>query len=106
MVSSGLQRTPRRSQMAFSSASTSATSASRCGSVGARRSRLNRQRPGTTLIEPPGTFSMPMVATESPSRAARRSMNSASSATAAAASRRRFIGVVPAWLAMPTASHW
>jgi hypothetical protein len=39
-------------------------------------------------------------------RAARCSTYSASSATATAASRRRSIGVVPAWLAMPVTSHW
>ena len=66
---------------------------------------MNWQRPGTTLVEPPGTFRMPMVPTESPSRAARCSTNSASSATATAASRRRFMGVVPAWLAMPVTSQ-
>ncbi|KAG1166108.1 hypothetical protein G6F35_018387 [Rhizopus arrhizus] len=87
--------------MAASSASTSLTSASRCGSLGARKSRLNRHSPGTTLIEPFGTSSIPIVPTESPSWAARRSTYSASSAVAVAASRRRSIGVVPAWQAMP-----
>jgi hypothetical protein len=52
-----------------------------------------------------GHLRMPMVPTESPSRAARCSTYSASSATATAASRRRSIGVVPAWLAMPVTSH-
>ena len=65
----------------------------------------NVHLPGTTLIEPLGTWSCPMVATESPSAAARFSMYRASSATAQAASRLRSMGVVPAWLAMPTISH-
>ncbi len=96
IVSSILKCRPRRAQIDFSSASTSLASASRASLVVARRSRLKLQRPGTTLIEPLGTFSMPMVPTTSGTPAARRSTNCASSATATAASRRRFIGVVPA----------
>ena len=57
--------------------------------------------PGTTLIEPFGTSSMPTVPTEPASAAARRSTYSNSSAAAVAASRRLPMGVVPAWLAMP-----
>ena len=86
------------------SARTSAAQASRTASVVARMSSEKRQRPGTTLIEPPGTSSMPTVPTRSGTDAARRSRNSASSATAAAASWRIVIGVVPAWLAVPSAS--
>ena len=55
MASSLLQRRPRRAVIACSSASMSATRASRWASVGARMSRLKQQRPGTTLIEPLGT---------------------------------------------------
>ena len=98
------QLSPRTRTMRASSACTSAASASRAASVVARRSRLKWQRPGTTLIEPPGTCSMPTVPTTSGTAMARFSTNSASSATATAASRRRSIGVVPAWLAMPTIS--
>jgi hypothetical protein len=105
IVSSIEWRTPRRSQISLSLASTSITIASRCGSVGARKSSVKTQRPGMTLVEPFGTSRMPMVPTESPSRVARCSTNNASSATATAASRRLFIGVVPAWLAMPVTSH-
>ena len=65
----------------------------------------NKQRPGTTLTEPLGTCSMPMVATESLSVSARCSTYKASSASAVAASARRFMGVVPAWLAVPMISH-
>ena len=68
-------------------------------------SSVNRQRPGTTLVEPLGTCSMPIVPTDVPSRVARFSTNSASSATPTAASARRSIGVVPAWLAMPMTSQ-
>ena len=106
MVSSVAKRTPRRSQMVRNCARMSRSSASRCALLGARRSSENRQRPGTTLMEPPGTCSMPTVATESPSAPARCSAYKASSATAQAASRRRSMGVVPAWQAMPTTSHW
>ena len=71
IVSSTLAETPRRSQIACSSASTSATQSSRTGSVVARMSRLKRQRPGMTLVEPPGTSSMPMVPTRFGCSAAR-----------------------------------
>ena len=90
--------------MRASSARTSAAQASRTSLVVARMSRLKWQRPGTTLIEPSGTSSMPTVPTRCGTLAARFSTNSTSSATAAAASRRRSIGVVPAWLAMPIIS--
>ena len=52
--------------MAASSASTSRASASRDSLVVARRSRLNLHLPGTTLIEPFGTSSMPTVPTQAP----------------------------------------
>ena len=92
---------PRRVQIRSISASTSAARASRAALVVARRSRLKRQRPGTTLMEPAGTSSWPTVPTTSGTEAARRSTYRMTSAAAAAASRRRFMGVVPAWLAMP-----
>ncbi len=95
---------PRRSQIAFSSASTSAAQASRTSSVVARMSRLNWQRPGTTLIEPPGTCSMPIVATTSGTAARALSRIERQLGHGGAASRRRSIGVVPAWLAMPMIS--
>jgi hypothetical protein len=100
----GWTHDPYGAEIAASSASTSAASASRAASVVALRSRLKRQRPGTTLIDPEGTSSMPTVPTTSGTAAARRSTKSASSATASAASRRRPIGVVPAWLAWPVTS--
>ena len=65
MVCSSVYDSPRRAAMRCSSARTSAASASRTGSVVARRSRLNRQRPGTTLIDPAGTCSCPTVPTAS-----------------------------------------
>ena len=48
-----------------------ARSASRTSLVVARMSRLNWQRPGTTLIEPLGTSSMPTVPTTFGTAAAR-----------------------------------
>jgi hypothetical protein len=51
-----------------------------------------------------GHLQLPTVPTTSGTLPARFSTYSSSSATAAAASRRRSIGVVPAWLAMPITS--
>ena len=96
--------THRRSPMARRPSRMSFAQASRAASVVARTSRLKLQRPGTTLIEPLDTCSMPTVATTSGTADAQRSASSTSSAAAAAASRRRSIGVVPAWLAMPVIS--
>jgi len=73
IVSSRCAVTPRRAQIASSSACTSRAQASRTASVVARMSRLKRQRPGTTLIEPAGTSRMPTVATRSGTAAPRRS---------------------------------
>ena len=80
-------------------------SASRAALVVARKSRLNWQRPGTTLTDPLGTCNWPMVPTQvSATCSARFSTYKANSATAVAASRLRSMGVVPAWLAMPEIS--
>ena len=51
-------------------------------------SRLNSQRPGTTLTEPFGTLSMPTVPTKSGSLAQRRSTYNTNSLAAQAASLR------------------
>ena len=73
-VASRWQTRPRRLQISSRAFKTSFSKASRCGSVGARMSIEKRHLPGTTLMEPLGTCSWPMVATESPSAAARFSM--------------------------------
>ena len=73
VVRSSVYDRPRRSQMAASAPRTSASSASRAALVVARMSRLKWQRPGTTLMEPAGTCSMPTVPTTSGTLAARRS---------------------------------
>ena len=87
---------PRRLQMASNSAQIAATARSRFASTGARASMVNRAWPGITLIAPGSASSLPTVATSSGSAAAMRSTASTHSAAAASASRRRFIGTVPA----------
>ena len=74
IVSSRKNDRPRRSQIAAAAASTSSTQASRTGSVVARMSSVNLQRPGTTLVDPFGTSSIPIVPTRfgaSPARFSR-----------------------------------
>jgi len=92
---------PRRSAISCAAASTACASSSRAASVGARTSRLKRQRPGTTLMDPCGTSRIPTVATVPGRCCASRSTASVSSAAPAAASRRCPMGVVPAWQATP-----
>jgi hypothetical protein len=60
IVSSRARPTPRRAQIASSSATGRRRQASRTSSVVERMSRVKRQRPGTTLIEPLH-LEMPMV---------------------------------------------
>ena len=81
-----------------------ATAACRCASVGARTSSENVVRPGITFMAPGCASMRPTVATTSGSPVAMRSTASTHCAAAASASRRKAIGTVPAWPAMPVNS--
>ncbi len=102
-VRSSVKLTPRRSQISARRARTSASSASRAASVVARRSRLNSAAARDHVDGPAGHLAAcPTVPTDLAGTApARSSTWRINSATAAAASRRRSIGVVPAWRGEP-----
>ena len=94
---------PRRWAILASSSSTSVAIASRWASVG-HAGPMKKAAPGTTLMEPLGTFKADGARQIAVFRSALLTY-SASSATATAASRRRSMGVVPAWLAVPIISQ-
>ena len=97
--------TPRRSAMARSSLSISATMRLRAASSGARASIVNATSPAITLTAPGATFAAPTVATVSSRREPMPSTAAIISAAAASASRRIAIGTVPACPARPRRSR-
>ena len=101
-IGSQLTPTPRRAQIASASARSAAIARSRVASSWWRMSSVASTRPGMTLQAPCGMPISPTVATSPGSSLAARSAASTNSAAAPSASRRRRIGVVPAWPAWPS----